>query len=698
MSDIIKIHNLPGLSQYGKSLTAYSNQIKVAAKETERQFITKTNESVSDAILAFFAKLNQLQIQVFHKAPELIEKYGKTVGDFEETVSSLGFDVKAWTWSEGKDTVVNKLNGEQVEEIKGVMDKLQPLLDLTSEKTSFQKVDLINRHLKTAQATLNSLSENRTATHTGIQEAHDSFNTAVIEIINELDELISSIVHAKAIFEIPPATIFTGIQSGLLTKETMVYLDEIKHETDALALKSVLERRPEELVKLDTNKISSNTYESIGGILEVYIHQEDATTLNKLLDALGEKDRDYVLGFTNKLLEAEDRRATSLEALMYASAVKHPERIKNGELKSQENQLNLMNRLIGLMNSTQELKIGKDSEKHYTTTNKDHFFIEYKKNKMSISFEGGQEKLRLESYIFMYTDTANVLRPDEENKRYGKPIEIKNHFSHLENGLTGVNAADYDVKLQKFQKERVEARVKFASEILNSFLDTGTALLGPQVYLLNKAIQYGLSLDFVQSGQNISEFSFERYDKLHPNSIFNNSNKEWDKNTRTGFLKTFDMVKSYFEKEKKLAEINTKEQKAALVQYYDILNKGEWELLLEKPNVDGGYIVTRDRNKYHDINALLRENELNQSGIMGFMDSRNNELKKGEPIERRIDKLTVSPEMKAYLKGVEYDGKKLKLENMSSHQLLEFTTSLKQLGFSGVSDMNGYFDKKYELQ
>ena len=29
MSDIIKIHNLPGLSQYGKSLTAYSNQIKV---------------------------------------------------------------------------------------------------------------------------------------------------------------------------------------------------------------------------------------------------------------------------------------------------------------------------------------------------------------------------------------------------------------------------------------------------------------------------------------------------------------------------------------------------------------------------------------------------------------------------------------------------------------------------------------------
>ena len=158
------------------------------------------------------------------------------------------------------------------------------------------------------------------------------------------------------------------------------------------------------------------------------------------------------------------------------------------------------------------------------------------------------------------------------------------------------------------------------------------------------------------------------------------------------------MVKSYFEKEKKIAEINTNEQKAALVQYYDILNKGEWELLLEKPNVDGGYIVTRDRNKYHDINALLRENELNQSGIIGFMNSRSTEIDSGETPENRIDNLTVSPEMKAYLKGVEYEGKKLKLENMSSQQLLEFTTSLKQLGYSKVSAMNEYFDNKYKLQ
>ena len=69
MSEVIKIHNLPGLANYGKALNDYGNNIEAAAKETERQFLTKTDDSVSDAVLAFFEILNSLQSQVFHQAP-----------------------------------------------------------------------------------------------------------------------------------------------------------------------------------------------------------------------------------------------------------------------------------------------------------------------------------------------------------------------------------------------------------------------------------------------------------------------------------------------------------------------------------------------------------------------------------------------------------------------------------------------------
>ena len=71
---------------------------------------------------------------------------------FENTVAGQGFDIKAWTWGDGKDTVVQKLKVEQVDKIKEVMDGLQPLLDSATEKASFPAVNLAARHLGTAQS------------------------------------------------------------------------------------------------------------------------------------------------------------------------------------------------------------------------------------------------------------------------------------------------------------------------------------------------------------------------------------------------------------------------------------------------------------------------------------------------------------------------------------------------------------------
>ena len=48
MSDIIKIHNLPGIDDFGKSISEFSKSYSVAVSDTERKFSIKKNNSELD--------------------------------------------------------------------------------------------------------------------------------------------------------------------------------------------------------------------------------------------------------------------------------------------------------------------------------------------------------------------------------------------------------------------------------------------------------------------------------------------------------------------------------------------------------------------------------------------------------------------------------------------------------------------------
>ena len=45
MSDIIKIHNLPGIDDFGKSISEFSKSYSVAVSDTERKFSIKKNKT-----------------------------------------------------------------------------------------------------------------------------------------------------------------------------------------------------------------------------------------------------------------------------------------------------------------------------------------------------------------------------------------------------------------------------------------------------------------------------------------------------------------------------------------------------------------------------------------------------------------------------------------------------------------------------
>lgn len=57
MNDVIKVHDLPAIGRYAKSIQQFSKEVEAAASETERQFNSKTGNG-NDEALALVAFLS----------------------------------------------------------------------------------------------------------------------------------------------------------------------------------------------------------------------------------------------------------------------------------------------------------------------------------------------------------------------------------------------------------------------------------------------------------------------------------------------------------------------------------------------------------------------------------------------------------------------------------------------------------------
>ncbi|CEL89362.1 hypothetical protein [Streptococcus sanguinis] len=98
--DIIKVHDLPAIARYSKSVQEFAKGVDSASKETERTFNVKTGKTEGEgdegeAINAFFERLNQLQTQVFKEFPTTITHFSTALSKFEGEVTGAGFEKKA---------------------------------------------------------------------------------------------------------------------------------------------------------------------------------------------------------------------------------------------------------------------------------------------------------------------------------------------------------------------------------------------------------------------------------------------------------------------------------------------------------------------------------------------------------------------------------------------------------------------------
>ena len=704
MSEVIKIHNLPGLANYGKALNDYGNNIEAAAKETERQFLTKTDDSVSDAVLAFFEELNILQAQVFYQAPAAIKQYGSYVQFFEDTVTGLGFDIKAWTWGEGKDTVVQKLKVEQVDKIKEVMDGLQPLLDSATEKASFPAVNLAARHLGTAQSNLDSLAENRTATHVGIEAAHNLFNSNLSEVIANLDALTTVITHAKAAVLVPPATIFRAIQSGMLTRETMFYIENIENVTDAKAIDAALSGHPELLIQMDTNSISEGTYPSLASIMSDWWEREDVGVLNRYLDSFTNVDSVKVGNFSQKMMIGGMKASLVLEGKMQTMFYEG-KTLDSPELTAKKKRLDALNGFNGLMKSVQVLEVGvsRESLKNPGNAEGQEYRYRYHKRNLSVAFDNGLGKLTLKTISFdalqpvsdaQRDRTFDLVKNAPKGPLLGMYRKEETFTSGTESATFGVRGIEYNEAMQAYEKEREEATKKFIANMVIMTADATTTIIAPEAYLANKVFQSVARLEGIKAAHN-SYRLYKRVDGSDSSAL-----KEKVKMGVAGA--GADSLNAFFDWRKNLDEIDVKEETEKNKRLQDYTSQGQWYLK------KGGNTIDHDSTIYRDFNAGLRQRELDENGVTGFMnsdyfgyDGNKDEIK--QTIDTKVDSYNdglkeedkISDQVRKYAKGetvLTKDRQELTLDKMTPKQLKQFEDLIGTLGNKSASQFGEYLD------
>lgn len=704
MSDRIKIHDLPGLLQYGTALNSYGDNVEAAAKDTERIFKDKSDGAESTAVLAFFERLNILQQQVFYSAPAIIKLYGSNVTTFSNDVTGVGFNKKAWTWGDGKDSVKTILTGKQVSTIQTRFQAIQPLLDQATEKADFPEVNLEKRHLATATENLSTMASNRESTHTSVENAHTTFNTSLSTRISELESLNTIIERAKAVTAISPTVIFAAIKDQLLTEETMFYIDNIANETDARAVEAVLGGHPEILMQLDQNAISEGTYPSLASVMSVWYrraadgNKEAIEIMNHYMDSFNGVDSKRVGDFVQKMMIGGIEASSILEGKMM-SLFDSGYALNSPELVEYQKQLDYFNLFNGLMKSVQYLEVGRSvesvkiSDNPYATYYKD---INYDKN-IKIKFENGIAVLTLTTYSYesaeAQTDAQKqkmfdlIKKTPKDKLTVGLNESTETWRSGGESGEFGVQGIEYSEKMQAYEEERKEAQKKFIEEMAKVFGDGVTTAIAPEAYLASKIVQAAITVDVPKGANN----SFKLYKKLDGSD----PKDEIEKRKMGKAVVATDGLSSYFNWRDKLSEIDKAEDEEKEKEYRRYTGRGAWYL-------EGGSKIDKDFEIYRDFSANLRQRELDTNGLKGYMNSsyyssKGQSTNLNSILDEKIDELNenvdknkykISDEVRKYVKG-EGD---LTLEKMSATQLNELNKVVRSIQFNGATQLETYLD------
>ncbi|WP_295504581.1 hypothetical protein [uncultured Streptococcus sp.] len=718
--DIIKVHDLPAIARYSKSVQEFAKGVDSASKETERTFNVKTGKTEGEgdegeAINAFFERLNQLQTQVFKEFPTTITHFSTALSKFEGEVTGAGFEKKAWTQQSGNDTVYNKLNGAESEQYQKVEEKakaLQTLLDDASGKLGIESEDLTP--IKTsAMSKLTDAANNRRNTHNALQGAHDDLSKKATEVESELQDLQTKIVNARAISSIPAANIFEGIQNGSFRKSKLEYFDGIQTEADGRALGALLAKRPEEILNEKPENLSEGLYVISAREMMAWIKSGDKDTLNRLLKAMGEREFSENEPFLKSFQQAGIKLGdTTMEAMEL-------ERQTNGDLNSKQmseysGYLDLSDKFVGLMETLYMLGIGTVRTTSGSLNNNSRLYTTDTTTKLTIDdLNASSSTVGLNAKIITRKMTT-------ESNAYGMiyPVgdytttEEKQYKTQIFSTYEGVDSWENHARLGELAEARKQARKDLAASLAKTAGYGAVTVFAPEILPLVMAIDGLASSDTTKFTKQLSSF-------VDKNVTIGN------KTIQGGFSKTgsyvFGLTAPIEALENYVSYVNTlndaqKEAEEVRLKFINrFLDKGGAYL---GQDLGKGEVVNISSLTRHDYKATLRLAEMNNRGIVPYVNyartaenytlTEDSDLSAQQIIKNTIDKINkngngtkISPEVQSYLLGE--SSSSLSLTDMNNQQINEFEMVLDRLpinapnvGTNGTEEYGAYMNTYYK--
>ena len=714
MSEIIDIKDLSKIATYAHSISDFSAKYSQAGSQTKRQFSNKLNNSYTDAVNTFIDKLNVLQQQVIEQAPETLNKYSKSVSTFENAVSGEGFITEAQTDTDGKTSLTAKLKGEQLTRFTDVTKALQEALDQAAEAL---KKNANNVRAKDAdiESSLVQLATNRENTHNVIQTAHDDFNSSLGDIISELQTLKGQVNEAQLTLAIPPKSAMR-----IIAQNKLHYLDAVKTIEDAEALGIVFSDNPEQLMSKDSNKINDQIFSYITIELVDCIRKDNEyrenpeltkkyngeylNKFNKIIDEMEKKDFESNKPFLLRFIKHGTYYA---EAYLYAMDKYYDdkkEHLQDSQMNLYQNRLNSADAFLGLMASLSVLGVGKH-RKYIPNTNPAGFQTsesEEKTIKVELhNLNDIQMGMKVDTYTKTtttktHTDVPNYLQVDVR-----EDTVTKNYTSRIYATEDGKQLAINQGILAEIETQRDEATKEFLTD-LGKIAAKGTiSVVAPAFLPVFEAVDALNQGNGVEFGTSLEDYTGE--DVLR--------SKQYQV-TKGGS----EAIEKYVKYRQALDELDQKEGKTKETIRDIYLDKGAW--VLEER--EGG-VLSVSSNYQHDFNALLRQREMDNKGVMGIaekmlvpesgyrIDSSKYYANETYQNAQDIVKSTfapginaqadIDPDVQKYLLGQS----NLELQDMSSKQLNDLKKAIERLpveaaGKYGVEAYQVYLHNEYEYK
>lgn len=718
----VKVKNISGLENYATSIQGFAGKFELAANDTVREFNTSLEGEKAEAINAFFSVLNNIQTTIFSTAPEAIRTYGRHISTFTDAIKGLGFSSLAYTDDDAMTTLLNSLTTPQRNGITIVKDNLVTVLDEAVEAmgegdSSLGSFDLVADMYITTEVLA------RSGTHAGIILADSALSDNVNGSADLFTSLTAQTQNAKAVSKVSIPDLLEAIKTGNLNKEKMVYLYRVSTETDVKILNSQLKGNIAEIANImaeDPSKVSEGAYKNVAEDMTSWLDRSESgiNKMQSFLYALEKADQSKVKDIVTNLgnIHAVLKKIHVAEMKKFE---KSPD-FNEVEWNQYKKELQQMNDLSGLLASIRVLKVGTEHKRDNIPSHKVR--DSYVRRGLRIGLNNAADA---EWYLSVSTASKMVIRNESAPIQGYDKVEgdivtnYNNYTSHFENGIVGSLGSQFQEELEQIAQEQRKAEEDFYLSVAKNGMKAVIEFVGGPVAsgtfsILTNSIKPDVG-EGVENTQKILE------------EMTSGRIKTIVKNAGNILSPIADSLQEFIELDEQVEGVKAKKDKLEKNIYNLLVGQGGWALYSrDSKNLRGSKPITQSSDIYTDYGAYKRIEELNQKGIMGFVEDQQSKRPEDVSVAEVKEKINEAfhddPRMRDFLLGEHSNDKILKgaysnqrvetsmlggvgplimnkpltVQDMTPEQISQIQAVLiDSVGGGAITNFDNYFSEKY---